>query len=97
MAGGRAAIPEAGQPIWSIFLDLSASRTYHMGGPNPIAFAEIEAYAALNRWPLAPHHVAFLRALDAAYLAFAHPARDGRPPAAARHTMTPAAFDAVFS
>ncbi|MFO1104604.1 MAG: hypothetical protein U1E34_00775 [Amaricoccus sp.] len=66
--GRRPAIPEAGGPLWSAFLDLDATRGFHAAGPQPITFAEIEAWGRLTRTPLEPHHVAILRAMDVALL-----------------------------
>lgn len=98
--GARPAVPEAGQTLWQIFASLSAKRTYHASGPNPIAYAEIEAYARLHRWPLRPHHVEMIRALDQAWLDHAYAqmdSGDGKPPRrASGQAINAAAFDAVF-
>lgn len=93
-------IPEAGRVLWRIFVELSATRTYHMAGPNPVGFAEIEAYARLHRWPLAPHHVAILRAMDDAWLKHAY-AKIGKGkgqnlPTGSDQPISAGAFDAVF-
>lgn len=66
--GERVDVPEAGALLWDAFMQLDAARTFHAAGPNPIGFAEIEAWARLMRWPLAAHHVALLRATDSALL-----------------------------
>lgn len=66
--GSKARPPEAGQPLWNAFQRLSAGRTYHAAGPNPIQFCEIEAFRRLMNLPLAPHHVEILRAMDATWL-----------------------------
>jgi hypothetical protein len=66
--GERIDVPEAGTVLWDAFMQLDAARTFH-AGPNPIGFAEIEAWARLMRWPLQPHHVRVLRAMDSALLA----------------------------
>jgi hypothetical protein len=65
LRGRRAEIPEAGRLLWSAFVELDGTRAE----TNPIAFAEIEAWARLKRLPLAPHHVDILRAMDAVLLA----------------------------
>lgn len=61
-------IPAGGDLLWRWFMDLHRSRTLHAAGPNPIAYAEIVAYAALMRWPIEPRHVMILRAMDQTYL-----------------------------
>lgn len=72
LTGGKPVVPEAGVLLWNLFMEISASRTYHAAGPNPISFAEIEAYCRLHRWPLQPHHVATIRELDDAWLEHAY-------------------------
>ncbi|SKA26297.1 phage tail assembly chaperone [Consotaella salsifontis] len=93
-------VPEAGRLLWRWFGELHDARGYGMTGPNPISFAEIEAWARLRRLPLQPHHVEILRAMDAAWIEAAQKrSAPGAPPAAARTTdqkINPAAFDAVF-
>lgn len=94
-------IPEAGRLIWQWFIALSETRTYHMAGPNPISFAEMEAYAHLHRWPMEPRHVTIIRAMDAAWLAHANASgarREGKNavPRSSSQPMTADLFDAVF-
>lgn len=94
-------VPEAGRLLWRWFIALSETRTYHMAGPNPISFAEIEAYACLHRWPMEPRHVAIIRALDAAWLAHATASsarREGKNavPRSSSQPITADLFDAVF-
>lgn len=72
LAGGKPVVPEAGVLLWNLFMEIGASRTYHAAGPQPISHAEIEAFARLHRWPLQPHHVAVIRALDNAWLEHAY-------------------------
>jgi len=98
LTGGDAALPEAGAVFWKIFADLSATRTYHAAGANPISHAEIEAYARLHRWPLEPRHVAIIRALDDAWLDYARQSIGGQqqPRRSSGQAINPAAFDAVF-
>lgn len=106
LAGGKPDVPEAGILLWNLFMEISAGRTWHMGGPNPIGHSEIEAYARLHRWPLQPHHVAIIRALDDAWLEDAYSRMgdakgkggkkfDGRRYANAQ-PMTAEVFDLVF-
>jgi len=97
LATGRPAIvPDAGAILWGAFCDLSASRTMGYSAPNPISYAEIEAWARLHRWPLQSHHVAILRALDNAFVSWA--TSGGRPtiPRSSGQAVSPTAFDAVF-
>ncbi len=49
LRGGKALPPEAGLSLWSAFLDLSNTRTYHAAGPNPILMSEVAAYCRLMR------------------------------------------------
>lgn len=98
MAGRATIVPEPGRLIWSWFVEISGTRTYHAAGPNPISHAEIEAWARLHRWPLQPHHVALLRTLDAAWLDCAFAA--AKNPKAAKEkpsgALSAGAFDAFF-
>lgn len=107
LAGGKPVVPEAGVLLWNLFMQISASRTYHAAGPNPITYAEIEAYACLHRWPLQSHHLDTIRALDDAWLEYAYrqqgKATGGKDDKtfdsrryANRPALTAAAFDAVF-
>lgn len=105
LAGGKPVVPEADVLFWNLFMEISASRTYHAAGPNPVSFAEIEAYARLHRWPLRPHHVAIIRALDDAWLEHAYRKQEGGEAdrksfdgrrAALAPQLTAGSFDAVF-
>lgn len=96
LEGGELKVPEAGLQIWRWFLELAAARSYHAGGPNPISFAEIEAWARLKRWPLEPRHVEAIRALDAAWLAHIHRQFEKQRPTKPAKSFSPGAFDAVF-
>ncbi|TFF27510.1 hypothetical protein E3C22_03370 [Jiella endophytica] len=95
-------VPEAGRLLWSWFVDLHQARRYSMAGPDPISYAEIEAYARMNRLPLEPRHVAVLRKMEDAWMARARRQQsDGQQPGAAPRTssqpLSPAMFDAVFA
>lgn len=96
------ALPEAGRLLWRIFGELSAARTYNQAGPNPISHQEIVGYTHICRWPLQPHHVAVLRAMDEAYLEHAYSGKGKAPdgmktlPLSSGQAVNPAAFDAVF-
>jgi hypothetical protein len=99
LATGRPVpVPEAGRLLWSIFVGLSATRTYHMAGPNPISHAEIAAYTRVHRWPLSDSHLSIIRALDDAWLEHAYAKQGGkdRPVRSSGQKVTPASFDAVF-
>lgn len=93
-------IPEAGRLHWRFFSELSAQRGSSFAGAEPLAYAEIEAWARLNRWPLRPHDVDMIRAMDRAYIVHARAAARKPPgktiPPSSGQAITPAAFDAVF-
>ena len=100
-SGSKPVVLEAGELLWLAFGELSATRTTGFAGPNPITYAEIEAWARLNRWPLQPHHVAVIRALDDAFIEHVYAQRPGVPGGkvalrSSGHAVNPAAFDAVF-
>lgn len=61
-------IPAGGELLWRWFMDLARSRSWHMSGPNPICYSEIQSYAAAWRWPIEPRHIAILRAMDEVWL-----------------------------
>ncbi len=92
-------VPPGGSLLWNWFMDLNATRTWHMNGPNPISFTDIVAYARINRWSLAAHHVAILRAMDAAYVEDFYSKRtdkgESRAPRPSSE-ISPDLFDAVF-
>lgn len=94
--GGPPVPPEGSLPLWNAFGALSAARTWHAAGPNPISYPEIAAYAVLMRWPFEPRHVAALRAMDRAWIA--HVSRQGRQPGSRQPSgeISPALFDAMF-
>ncbi|WP_296435568.1 MULTISPECIES: phage tail assembly chaperone [unclassified Rhizobium] len=107
LQGGRPRVPAGGDLLWRWFVDLSRARTYHAGGPNPISFAEVRAYAELYRWPMGPHHIDVLFALDRVYLDVSYEqaqvTRDGKTadgvkvlPPRSQHNVTPGMFDAMF-
>lgn len=99
LTGSPVAVPEGGRLAWRWFTDLNAARSYGMAGPNPISYAEIEAYARLHRWPLEPRHVDLITAMDRAWLdhAWVGVGKSHLGSSAGRgQEMTPEAFDAVF-
>lgn len=93
----RPAVPEAGRLLWRFFLDLDGVRRFGSNGPEPIGFVEIEAWARLNRYPLAPWHVDVLRAMDAALIQQFGEELKRRQGDKGRAKLTPAFFDARFA
>lgn len=102
LAGGRIAVPPAGRLAWQWFSQLSSTRMFNPAGPNPIAHAEILAWARLYRWPIRSRHVDLIRALDDAWLVHFHEARRAdrqdvaKLPPRSGHEVSPALFDALF-
>lgn len=94
------ALPEAGVMLWNIFGSLAARRSYHLGGPNPISFAEMLAWSNVFRTPLEPHHVEILVAMDQAWIeavnARNHRAAGGEASAPRGHKLTADVFDQLF-
>lgn len=74
LRGEKGSPPEAGLLLWNAFQGLTATRTYHPAGPNPIQPSEIAAWCHLHRLPLAPRHVEILLAMDQAWLDHAYAA-----------------------
>lgn len=95
-------VPPGGSLIWGWFMDLNATRTWHQNGPNPITYADIEAFARLHRWSMSAHHVAVLRLMDAAYTEDFYSRRERErsgvktTPTISQQELTPELFDAVF-
>jgi len=85
-------VPVAEQRVWSIFLELNATRTVGMA-VNPISFGEIEAWSRLRREPVRPFELTMLRALDAAYL---EAAREPEPAKVSARPFSFELFDAMF-
>lgn len=56
--------PDAGMALMQVFGQLSAARSWHPHGPNPISFMDIEAYCRLMRLPLRPEHISIIQSLD---------------------------------
>ncbi len=87
--------------LWGAFQSLCRTRTYNPHGPNPIAYAEIDAWCRLQRVPLEPAHVRILVAMDEAWLGHAF-ARKNAPdgvktlPALSKQAISPALLDAMM-
>ena len=92
MSGRRQRPPEAGLVVWNAFTQLARGRSYSGSGPNPISYAEIEAWARLMRIPLEPHHVDLIVALDRTWLAHGSKPKTKAPAA----ELTAGLFDARF-
>lgn len=58
-------MPQGSGFIWSVFLELCATRSLGMMGANPITYLEIEAYQRLTELRLTPVEVRTILALDA--------------------------------
>lgn len=62
----------AGMPslfyLFNWFIELSNGRTYNIGGPNPLAFTEIEAWKRLTDRLVDPWEVAVFKRLDSIWL-----------------------------
>lgn len=94
-------LPEAGLLLWNAFQGLSATRTYHAAGPNPIQPSEIAAWCQLHRLPLAPRHVDILLAmyqawLDHAYAAARRPEGVKALPPVSKTPLTAGLLDAIL-
>lgn len=96
----RVAVPAGGALYWQWFCELSDARTWSMNGPNPISHGDIVAYRQLTGWPIAPHHIAVLRAMDDFWRKKVAGGNKsdvpGRIQQTSKRTMTPALFDALF-
>lgn len=95
-------VPPGAALIFEWFMDLHIARSWHANGPNPISYQEINAYAQLGRWNLAPHHISLLRAMDATFIENFIARRErllARDDAPQKPTgnLSPALFDAVFA
>jgi hypothetical protein len=56
--------PESVAYLWDWFMELDRSRTYGMGGPDPLTYQAIDAWARLTDRHPAPHEVEALFSLD---------------------------------
>lgn len=74
------ALPAAGAHVWTWFRELNISRGYSQAGPNPLAYAEIAAWAQLTQRVPRVWEVAWLRELDMIWLAGGKDDPDGAGP-----------------
>lgn len=92
--GGLPEVPEAGRLLWRLFLELHEVRTSGVSGrPDPLSYTEVASYARVTGWPLQRHHVAALRAMDAAWMAWARSSAPGHGDRTIGE-LTPELFDA---
>lgn len=102
IAGEKIRPPEAGIVLWNAFQRLSASRTYHAAGPNPLQPSEIEAFCRVTHLPLEPRHIVVILNMDQAWLEAVHSAQAQRVggqkalPQVSKHALTPTMFDVAF-
>lgn len=61
-------MPEEVEHLWPVFLELHLARGSNGYGPNPISYAEIEAYSRVMKQPLTREEVIVLKRADMAYL-----------------------------
>lgn len=101
-SGKPVRIPAGGELLWGWFCDLSAGRSFHAAGPNPLSWGDMAGYFALTREPVGPEHIGILRAMDAAWMA-AHydgteaPRGDVKTaPRIAERPITAELFDSLF-
>jgi hypothetical protein len=60
-------IPAALSHLWEWFCELSAARSGNGGGPNPISYSEVMAWALLTGRAPSPRDVQAIMALDGAF------------------------------
>lgn len=56
--------------IWEWFWQINKGRTYHMSGPNPITWQDIEAWSNLLSTQIQPIEVEILKEIDSVYLEY---------------------------
>lgn len=101
LRGGSEKTPESGRILWDVFQRLSATRTYHMGGPNPLQPSEILAFGQMMRLPLEPAHFDILMSMDRAWLDHAY-AKSKVPegvralPPISKHPLSAGLLDAIM-
>lgn len=63
-------IPSLFWHVWEIFAELSLSRQSGFGGPQPIQYSEIVAWATLHRRPLLVWEVDVIKSIDVVFLQY---------------------------
>lgn len=101
-ATGMPRVPAGGDLLWTWFIDLSAMRTYHGAGPNPIQAGEVESYFRLRRIVPTQDHLDTLFAMDRAWVESFYAKRgqeggDIKTMPAPLGEMTGELFDAMWS
>ncbi|MDO5643705.1 MAG: hypothetical protein Q4G26_15140, partial [Paracoccus sp. (in: a-proteobacteria)] len=84
------------------FADLSRARSIGPNGPNPISWADLEAYARITRQHWEPRHYQIVMALDRVWLDHVHAERGkDRPdvktlPPISTHPLTAQLLDVMM-
>lgn len=95
-------LPAGGDMLWHWFHNLSATRTLHAAGANPIQFGEIAAYFRLRQIVPEQHHIDILLAMDQAFLDHVHAASKPLPegvkalPPISKRPISTELFDAMI-
>lgn len=61
--------------VWTMFLELSATRSQGFSGPNAITYSEIKSWSELTDTPVGPLEVNAIKSLDRVYLRITYSAR----------------------
>lgn len=101
LAGEPVRLPAGGELPWLWFSEISAGRTWHNAGPNPIGWGDIAAYRALSGWPLRGEDIRLVMAMDRTFVsAMVIRSDEGAPAPAARPApkagLNAMVFDAMF-
>ena len=60
--------PKELEHVWIWFLELTAARGSNGFGPNPISYAELQAWSLLTKQNPTPWEISLLKRLDKHYL-----------------------------
>ncbi|GAB1364677.1 hypothetical protein MASR1M32_39130 [Rhodobacter sp.] len=100
LSGGKGRPPEAGVILWNAFGQLSEQRGWHAHGPNPITYADLEAWCRLMRLPLDSDHIKILIDMDRTWLEHTatklNPGKDA-PQRTSASPLSANLFDAMFT
>lgn len=61
-------MPAGAQYLWAVFHAIRRRIGAGMSGPQPISWADIDAYVRLKKFPLAPWEIGLIEDLDDIYL-----------------------------